>query len=191
MTTTTADMPTEDITPTADEASAVAAYNARKSSRDRVLEAIMELCDAEIPARTPDLVRVTGLSITTVNDSIKVLKQRGMIYSDNGTFFVCNEHQPAEPVYHTAMPNGIIKLEKGDQILTLNPREARSVAKTMGGLIEQAFSIVLHHRQDEQQSQIRRLQRRIGQMEQAQQDAEELVKRVCEDLQALRSQLGG
>ena len=146
MNTATAEMPTDELTPPTPETATVGAHAERRSSRDMVLEAIMELNDSEMSSKTPDLVRVTGLSHTVVHDSIKVLKQRGQIYSDNGAFFVCSEHQPAQPVYHTAMPDGIIKLEKGDQILTLNPREARAVARTMGGLVEQAASNSVVHR---------------------------------------------
>lgn len=54
----------------------------------------------------------------------------------------------------------------------------------------QPSAIAMDRRMSERQSQIRRLHRRIGQLEQAPQDAEDLVKRVCEDLQTLRSQLG-
>ena len=187
----TAEMPTDELTPTAHETAAAAAHAERRSSRDMVLEAIMELTDSEMSSKTPDLVRVTGLSFSVVNDSVKVLKQRGQIYSDNGAFFVCSEHQPAQPVYHTAMPDGIIKLEKGDQILTLNPREARAVARTMGGLIEQAASIVLHHRQDELQAQLRRMQRQVEKVEDALAEANKLSAQVSQDLKSLRGELGG
>lgn len=191
MNTATANMPTYEVERLDEEHAAVTAHNARRSSRDIVLEAIMELTDSEMSSKTPDLVRVTGLSFSVVNDSVKVLKQRGQIYSDNGAFFVCSEHQPAQPVYHTAMPDGIIKLEKGDQILTLNPREARAVARTMGGIVEQAASIVLHHRQDELQAQLRRMQRQVEKVEDALAEANKLSSQVAQDLKSLRGELGG
>lgn len=149
---------------TAEEAAALQTHNAKKSSRDMVFGAILELADCETPAKAPDISRATGLAMPIVYDAIKTLKQRGRIYSDNGMFFVAEEHKDTEPVYHSALPNGVIKLEKGDQILELNQREARALAKTMGGLIEQANVIVMAHKQDEQQAQIRRLQRQITEM---------------------------
>lgn len=145
----------------AEEAAALQAHNAKRSSRDMVFGAIMELSDCETPAKAPDIARATGLAMPIVYDAIKTLKQRGRIYSDNGMFFVSEEHKETVPVYHSALPNGVIKLEKGDQILELNQREARALAKTMGGLIEQANVIVMAHKQDEQQAQIRRLQRQL------------------------------
>ena len=147
---------------TAEEAAALQTHNAKKSSRDMVFGAILELADCETPAKAPDIARATGLAMPIVYDAIKTLKQRGRIYSDNGMFFIAEEHKDTEPVYHSALPNGVIKLEKGDQILELNQREARALAKTMGGLIEQANVIVMAHKQDEQQAQIRRLQRELS-----------------------------
>ena len=147
---------------TAEEAAALQTHNSKKSSRDMVFGAILELADCETPAKAPDIARATGLAMPIVYNAIKTLKQRGRIYSDNGMFFIAEEHKDTEPVYHSALPNGVIKLEKGDQILELNQREARALAKTMGGLIEQANVIVMAHKQDEQQAQIRRLQRELS-----------------------------
>ena len=151
--------------PSPEEQASLAAHNAKKSSRDRVYDAILELSDSETPAKAADIANITGLAMPIVYDSIKALKQRGRIYSDNGSFFACEEVAETQPVYHTAMPNGIIKLEKGDQIMELTQREARALGKTMAGFVEQAAVIVMSHRQDEQQAQIRRMQRQIQRLQ--------------------------
>lgn len=162
---TAADTNATATAPTETEAASLAAHNTRKSSRDLVYDAILDLSDSETPAKALDVARVTGLSMPIVYDSIKALKQRGRIYSDNGAFLVCNEYLETQPVYHTAMPNGIVKLEKGDQILELTQREARALAKAMAGFVEQAAVIVMSHRQDEQQAQMRRMQRQIQRLQ--------------------------
>ena len=144
----------------------MAAHNAKKSSRDRVYDAILELSDSETPAKAQDVARVTGLAMPIVYDSIKALKQRGRIYSDNGAFFVSDELPETQSVSHTILPSGAVKLEKGDQILDLNPREARALAKTLAGSVEQAAVILMQHRQNDQQAQIRRLHRKIEKMNQ-------------------------
>lgn len=168
------DRRTEEIeqSPSAHEAEALAAHNARKSSRDKVFDAILELSDGETPAKAPDIANVTGLSMPVVYDSIKALKQRGRIYSDNGAFYPCEEYQDTQSVSHTVLPGGGVKLEKGDQVMDLNPREARALFGTGGAIIQQAAVIVMDRRMDEQQSQIRRLQR--------------LVQRLQDDLDRLK-----
>lgn len=152
--------------PSAEEAASLAAHNARKSSRDRVYDAILELSDSETPAKAADIANVTGLAMPIVYDSIKALKQRGRIYSDNGYFFACDEVQETQAVSHTILPSGAVKLEKGDQVMDLNPREARALAKTLAGSVEQAAVILLQHRHNDLQAQMRRMHRRVEKLTQ-------------------------
>lgn len=152
--------------PSAAEQASLAVHNARKSSRDQVYDAILELSDSETPAKAPDIARVTGLAMPIVYDSIKALKQRGRIFSDNGAFFAVDEVQETQSVSHTILPDGRVKLEKGDQVMDLNPREARALAKTLAGNVEQASVILMQHRQNDQQAQIRRMHRKIEKMNQ-------------------------
>lgn len=155
--------------PSAEEAAALnaslAAHNAKKSSRVMVFDAILELADGEMPAKAMDIANATGLAMPVVYDSIKELKRRGRIYSDNGAFFPCGEHQETQAVTTTILANGAVKVEKGDQVLDLNPREARAHYGMGGAHIQQIGIIVLERRLDEQQSQIRRLQRQVQRLE--------------------------
>lgn len=157
---------TQSAEPSAEEQASLAGHNARKSSRDQVYDAILELSDSETPAKAADVARVTGLAMPIVYDSIKALKQRGRIFSDNGAFFAADEVPDTQAVSHTILPDGRVKLEKGDQVMDLNPREARALAKTLAGNVEQAAVILMQHRQNDQQAQIRRLHRRIEKLHQ-------------------------
>ena len=42
------------------------------------------------------------------------------------------KHTPARPMSKTVIPDGSVKLEIGDDILTLTPREDRMLANLMG-----------------------------------------------------------
>ena len=156
----------ETTPPSPEEQASLAAHNAKKSSRDRVYDAILELSDSETPAKAADIANVTGLAMPIVYDSIKALKQRGRIYSDNGSFFASEEVAETQAVSHTILPSGAVKLEKGDQVMDLNPREARALAKTLAGNVEQAAVILMQHRQNEMQAQIRRLHRLVERLRQ-------------------------
>lgn len=104
------------------------------SSRVQVLEAIKELFDQEIPVTTPAVIRVTGLKSVTVADCIKALKERGDIWApERGVYRPVLKHPPARAVSRTTLPDGTVKLEVGDEILTMTPRESRLVAEAMGG----------------------------------------------------------
>lgn len=152
--------------PSPEEQASLGAHNKRKSSRDQVYDAILDLSDGETPARAGDIAQVTGLSMPIVYDAVKELKRRGRIYSDNGVFYPTDETPETQAVSHTIQANGSVKLEKGDQVLDLNPREARAIAKTLAGAVEQAAVILMHHRQDYQQAQIRRLHRQVERLRQ-------------------------
>lgn len=149
--------------PSAEEAAAMnaslAVHNAKKSSRVMVFDAILELADGEMPAKAMDIANATGLAMPVVYDSIKELKRRGRIYSDNGAFFPCGEAQETQAVTQTILPTGGVKIEKGDVVLDLNQREARALFGMGAAQIQQVGVIVLERRVDEQQAQIRRLQR--------------------------------
>ena len=157
--------------PSAEEAAALnaslAAHNAKKSSRVMVFDAILELADGEMPAKVKDIANATGLAVPVVYDSIKELKRRGRIYSDNGTFFPCGEAEESQAVTTTILANGAVKVEKGDQVVDFTQREARAHFGMGGAHIQQAALIVMERRYDEQQAQIRRLQRRVDQLEEA------------------------
>lgn len=106
----------------------------RISSRVLVMDAIKDLYDQEIPVTSPAIMRVTGLKPVTVADCIKELKERGEIWApERGVYRPVLKHPPARAVSRTTLPDGTVKLEVGDEILTLTPRESRMVAEAMGG----------------------------------------------------------
>ena len=63
-----------------------------------------------------------------------------------GVYVPVVQHPEARLVSLTVLPDGTVKLEIGDDhVLTLTPREARSVGVTLGGLAAQAASIEAGH----------------------------------------------
>lgn len=106
----------------------------RISSRVRVLEAVVELYDQEQPVTPSALVRATGLKMVTIVDCIKDLRDRGEIWApERGVYRPVIKHPPTRAVSRTTLPDGTVKLEVGDEVLTLTPRESRAVAEAMGG----------------------------------------------------------
>lgn len=129
-------VPPETVTPSQDRTEGLAdmADVDYISSRVLVLEAVQELYCQEISITTSMLMRVTGLRHVTVADCIKALKERGEIWSPaRGVYLPVMKHPPARAVSRTALPDGTVKLEVGDDVLTLTPRESRMVAEAMGG----------------------------------------------------------
>ncbi|QIL80995.1 hypothetical protein G7047_14640 [Diaphorobacter sp. HDW4A] len=128
------------------------------SSRVQVLEAVRELHDQERVVTTPALMRVTGLKQVTVSDCLKELKDRGEIWSpERGVYLPKYEHPPSRAVSRTNLPNGSVKLEVGDVVLELTPRESRSVGEIMGGSAAVLAAIEAAHQITEVASLARRI----------------------------------
>ena len=128
------------------------------SSRVQVLEAVRELHDQERVVTTPSLMRVTGLKPVTVADCLKELKERDEIWSpERGVYLPRFEHPPSRAVSRTNLPNGSVKLEVGDVVLELTPRESRSLGEIMGGSAAVLAAIEAAHQITEVASMARRI----------------------------------
>lgn len=98
-----------------------------------VFEAIRQIHDAGGEPTRERIVAMTGLKPTTVDDRIKVLRGEGMISPLKQCYRPLHQHVAAQAVSCTAMADGVLKIEKGDQLLTLVPAEARQLGSMLAG----------------------------------------------------------
>ena len=118
----------------------------RKSSTLIVLEAVEDLHTMEQVVTRETLVEHTGLKLAIVDDRIGVLIEDGQVHRvRNGVFIPAVRHPPARAISKTVMPNGMVKLEIGDDVLTLTPREDRALAALQAGVAVQFAAINLGH----------------------------------------------
>lgn len=104
------------------------------SSRIQVLEAALDLYDQGLEITRSSLVRHTGLKTVTVDDCIKELKRREEIVQIvSGVYRPVFKHPPARAISRTTLPDGTVKIEVGDEVLTLTPKESRMLGEAMGG----------------------------------------------------------
>lgn len=105
----------------------------KKSTLMLVLEAVQDLHAQEQIVTRAALSELTGLKLTTIDDRLDVLVGEGdIIRVERGVFVPAVKHPPARPMSKTVIPDGSVKLEIGDDILTLTPREDRMLANLMG-----------------------------------------------------------
>ena len=75
-----------------------------------------------------------------------------------------HQHVAAQAVSCTVMPNGIYKIEKGDEVMTLVPAEARQLAPMLAGKALEASALErvqeMEARMVEMAQQLREVQRR-------------------------------
>ena len=103
-----------------------------KTQKQTVLEAVIDLHNKETPASRTTIAKLTGIKQTAVDECLKRLADDELIYRlCSGVYAPVVQHPPARTIYKTMLPDGTVKLDIGDDVLTLTPKEAR----TLGGLM--------------------------------------------------------
>ncbi|MES2247602.1 MAG: hypothetical protein V4645_09990 [Pseudomonadota bacterium] len=116
--------------------------DARKSTTALVLEAVQDLHAQEQIVTRETLAELTGLKLTVIDDRLGTLADDGAILRvQRGVYVPAPRHPPARPMSKTVMPDGMVKIEIGDEVLSLTPREDRALANLMAGAAAQAAAI--------------------------------------------------
>lgn len=116
------------------------------SSKAVILEAIQDLHAQEQIVTRETLVQVTGLKLTVIDDRLGVLvDDEKILRVQRGVFVPAPQHPPARPMSKTLMPDGMVKIEIGDEVMTLTPREDRALASLQAGVAVQFASVELGH----------------------------------------------
>lgn len=112
------------------------------TSTQRVLDAVQELHALEQIATRETIADLTGLKLTIVDDRLGVLVDEDRLRRvQRGVYVPVEAHPPARAMSKTVLPDGCIKIEIGDEVLTLTPKEDRALAMLQAGAATQAVSI--------------------------------------------------
>ena len=120
---------------------------ARKATKDYVLEEVIDLHAREQIVTREILADFTGRKLAIIDEALRTLvNEERMARVQRGVYVPVVQHPEARLVSLTVLPDGTVKLEIGDDhVLTLTPREARSVGVTLGGYAAQAAFIEAGH----------------------------------------------
>lgn len=137
------------------------------TKKQQILEAVIDLHNQEIPAGCATIAKMLGIKQSVVNDALKTLADDEVIYRvANGVYAPVAQHPPARTVYKSILPDGTVKLDIGDDVLTLTPTEARRLGGLMYAEAVEFGMLSIHHRMLEQESafhnRLKYLERTIG-----------------------------
>ena len=120
---------------------------AKKSTKDFVLEEVIDLHAREQIVTREILADFTGRKLAIIDEALRTLvNEERVARVQRGVYVPVVQHPEARLVSLTVLPDGTVKLEIGDDhVLTLTPREARSVGVTLGGYAAQAAFIEAGH----------------------------------------------
>ena len=106
-----------------------------QSSTGRVLEAVQELHALEQIVTREALIELLDLPATTIDDRVGTLVNAGMIVRvRRGIYAPAEVHDAARVISKTILPCGTVKIDIGDDVLTLTPKEDRMLAAMLAGV---------------------------------------------------------
>lgn len=113
---------------------------ATEEKRDRfanghlIWQTILELRNTERRINRTALAALTGLKPGIVDDHVERWIEKDQLRRAGAGELEVVEHFPAtRPISKTTLPNGIVKLEIGSDLLELTPAEARTLARDLAG----------------------------------------------------------
>lgn len=114
----------------------------QRTTKQQILDAVQDMHNAQQMVTREALRELTGLTLTIIDDRLATLVDDGLlIRKSRGVFVPAVIHPPARPISKTVMPDGLVKIEIGDEVLTLTPREDRTLAGVQAGAALQFLGI--------------------------------------------------
>ena len=111
-------------------------------STQRVFAAVHELRAQEQIATRETVAELSGLKLSIVDDRLRALVDDGKLKRLlRGVYELVEVFPPPRVISKTVLPDGFVKLEIGDELLTLSPQEDRALAMLQTGAIAQAVAI--------------------------------------------------
>lgn len=109
------------------------------STTERVFEAVRELRALDQMATRETIAELTGLKLGIVDDRLRALaNDERLCRLIRGVYELAEPWTPPRPIFFGLLSDGAVKLEVGEQVLDLTPQEARSIARGLGGLADDA-----------------------------------------------------
>ena len=103
-----------------------------KSSTDIVYDAICDLHNLEQVVTRETLSQVCDLPMTKIDDRISTLiDNHKVIRVQRGVYIPAIRHPPARLISKTVLPDGTVKIDIGDDVWTLTPKEARNLGSML------------------------------------------------------------
>lgn len=112
------------------------------TSTDRIYDAVRELRSLEQIATRETVAELTGLKLSVVDDRLRALVDDGKLKRLlRGIYELVEAYPASRAISKTIVGNGYVKIEIGDQLLTLTPSEDRDLAMLQAGAAGQAVLI--------------------------------------------------
>lgn len=117
-----------------------------KSTAQIIWDAVIDLYNQEQVVTRESLAELTGLSITKIDDHVgRMVDSEQLRRVRPGVFVPIPRYDAPRPVYGSMTTDGFFVLEVGEQVVVMQPREARQAGALMAGQFAQFSNIQSGH----------------------------------------------
>lgn len=143
----------------------------------QILEAVIDLhAQEQIVTRDKIGEILPHLSLQKISDRLSYLIETNQISrAERGVYLPVITHAPSRPICKYILPDGTVKIELGDQIITMTPKESRYLGNLMVAEAMQFSNIELGHTVSVMQNQV------VDQMRRFERKLEKIVGRKKDD----------
>ena len=143
----------------------------------QILEAVIDLhAQEQIVTRDKIGEILPHLSLQKISDRLSYLIETNQIRrAERGVYVPVITHAPSRPICKYILPDGTVKIELGDQIITMTPKESRYLGNLMVAEAMQFSNIELGHTVSVMQNQV------VDQMRRFERKLEKIVGRKKDD----------
>lgn len=143
----------------------------------QILEAVIDLhAQEQIVTRDKIGEILPHLSLQKISDRLSYLIETNQISrAERGVYVPVITHAPSRPICKYILPDGTVKIELGDQIITMTPKESRYLGNLMVAEAMQFSNIELGHTVSVMQNQV------VDQMRRFERKLEKIVGRKKDD----------
>lgn len=116
------------------------------TTKDIVLNAVIELYNEQQEARREEIASLVDLPMVIIDERLKILVNQGeLVRVKRGVYKPRVSMPPTRIISISDLPDGTVTIDIGDDVLTLTPREARTLALQLAGRVMQVSNIGLSY----------------------------------------------
>lgn len=118
----------------------------RITNKQMVLDAVVDLSNQEQSVTRETLSMVIDLSLAIIDEKLTSLVNDGLIHRiQRGVYVPTVTHSQARIISKIVLPCGTVKVDIGDDVWTLTPKEARILGSLMAADAMQYSNIEIGH----------------------------------------------
>ena len=138
-----------------------------RNSTDVIFDAVVDLHNNEQIVTRTTLAAILDVKIGIIDDRLSYLVDTDRIMRvERGVYVPVIQHATSRIMSKMVLPDGTVKIEIGDEVLTLTPKEARTLGNLVVAEAMQYSNIELGHNMAMIQSsltgQVRKLTKQVG-----------------------------